>query len=82
MAYKILVHVANSEPVKLDVDVLPSPTDTSVVGRNPRDRGDKEVTWVEEGVTTVIFPWWRINYIQVLASEEDKEEFAMPFRND
>lgn len=78
----ILVHLANSEPVKIDVDELPAMTDIAIVGRNPRDRGDREVPWVDEGVTTVIFPWWRINYIQVLPGEEDELEFPLPFRNE
>jgi hypothetical protein len=82
MAYTILVHVANSEPVKLDVEELPAPGDVSIMGRNPRDRADKDVSWLDEGVTTVIFPWWRVNYIQVLPSLEDEEEFPLPFRND
>jgi hypothetical protein len=81
MAYSILLHVANSEPVKVDVDELPMPTDNCIVGKNPRDRADKEVTWLDEGVSTVIFPWWRINYIQVLPSGEEDMEFPLPFRS-
>lgn len=80
--YQILVHIANSEPVKLDVDEIPSPTDTCIVGRNPRERSDKEFTWVDEGVTTVIFPWHRINYIQVLPMGEEEPEFPVFFRDD
>jgi hypothetical protein len=79
--YKILIHVANMEPVKADVDELPNLTDTCVIGRNVRERSDKELTWVDEGVTTVIFPWWRINYIQVLPSGEEDLEFQLPFRD-
>lgn len=80
--YCILVHIANAEPVKLDVEELPLVTDQAVIGRNPRDRGDREVAWIDEGVTTVMFPWWRINYIQVLPTEEDEPEFPTFFRND
>lgn len=78
--YSILVHVANSEPVKLDVEELPKPTDTCIIGRNPRERSDREFTWIDEGVTTVIFPWWRVNYVQVLPSGEDEPEYPLPFR--
>lgn len=82
MAIKLLVHMSNSEPVKLDVDEMPTPNDQVLVGRNPRDRADKEVAWVDEGVVTVILPWWRINYIQVLPSPEDELDFPLPFRTD
>jgi len=78
--YTIILHVANSAPVKLEVEELPDPMATSILGRNPRERNDKEFEWVDEGVTTVIFPWWRINYIQVLPSDDDEQDFPMFFR--
>jgi hypothetical protein len=79
--YTLILHVANSEPVKIDVDELPKPGDQVVIGKNPRERNDKEFSWVDEGVTTVMFPWWRINYVQVLPSEEDEIDIEMPFRD-
>ena len=78
--YSILVHISNSDPVKLDVEELPKTTDTCIIGRNPRERSDKEFTWVDEGVTMVIFPWWRVNYVQILPSGEDEPEYPLPFR--
>lgn len=78
----LLVHIANAEPVKLDVEEMPKLNDIVIIGSNPRDRKDKEVIWIDEGVTTIILPWSRINYIQVLPDKEAEEEFPMPFRND
>ncbi|MGQ9887073.1 MAG: hypothetical protein ACUVSX_01160 [Aggregatilineales bacterium] len=78
----LLIHIANAEPIKLDVDELPKPTDLVIVGSNPRDRKDREVSWVEDGVNTVILPWSRINYIEILPDKEAQEEFPLPFRND
>ena len=78
----LLLHVANSEPIKVDVDDMPTPTDIIIIGRNPRIKGDREVNWIEDGVTTVIFPWWRINFVEVLPAEDESEEFPLPFRND
>ena len=34
--YTIQVHIANSDPVRLDVEELPSPLDNCVIGKNPR----------------------------------------------
>ena len=76
------IHIANSEPIKLDVEEMPSMTDIAIIGSNPRDRQEREVNWVDDGVSTVIIPWSRINYIQILPSEDEEEEFPLPFRND
>lgn len=78
----LLVHILNTEPIKVEVEELPSTTDTSLLGKNPRDRSDREIDWLEDGVTTVFLPWWRINYIEVLPADDHASEFPLPFRND
>lgn len=78
----LLIHINNAEPVKVDVDEVPQPTDQVIVGRNPREKGDRELNWIEDGVNTIIFPWWRITFVEVLPSAEEAEEFPLPFRND
>lgn len=82
MSIKLLVHISNQEPVKVDVDELPGMTDVAIIGKNPRDRADKEITWIDEGVTSIILPWWRINFIQILPNEDDGLDFPLPFRTD
>ena len=78
----LLVHIANAEPIKLDVEEMPKPTDLAITGKNPREKTDKDVIWIEEGVMTIMFPWWRITFIEVLPSAEDEVEFPLPFRNE
>jgi hypothetical protein len=78
----LLVHIANSEPVKVDVEELPTPKDIMIIGRNPRDRKDREVEWLDEGVTTVMLPWSRINLIQVMPDPSSEAEFPQLWRND
>jgi hypothetical protein len=78
----LLLHVANSEPVKVDVEEMPSAHDSMVIGKNPRQRNDKEFEWVDEGVSIVAFPLWRINYIQILPGKGDEfEDLELPFRD-
>jgi hypothetical protein len=76
------IHIANAEPIKVDVEQLPQLSDIVIMGSNPRDRQDRELNWVDDGVSTIIIPWWRINYIQVLPDRDAQEEFPLPFRND
>lgn len=78
----LLLHISNSEPIKVDVDEMPSASDVAIIAKNPRERSDKELAIFDEGVTTVIFPMHRINYIQVLPSADDEIEFPMPFRTE
>jgi hypothetical protein len=78
----LLVHISNSEPVKIDVEELPKPSDIMIVGRNPRDRKDREVEWLDEGVTTVMLPWSRINMIQVMPDPNAQDDFPQLWRND
>ena len=78
----LLLHLQTLEPIKLDAEELPDPTDTNIMGKNPRDRSDRELDWVEDGVTTIYMPWWRVSYVEVLPSEERESEFPLPFRTD
>ena len=75
-------HIANQEPIKLDVEDMPEMSDYAIMGSNPRDRQDRELTWIDDGVNTIMVPWSRINYIQVLPDQGAQEEFPLPFRND
>lgn len=76
----LLVHISNEESIKLDVEELPRSTDTAVIGRNPRDKTEKEPRWLEEGVSTIIIPLWRITFVEVLPSAAEESDFPLPFR--
>lgn len=80
--YTVLVHIANADPIKCDLEELPKPTDNVFVGKNVREKGDKDLDFLEDGVNTLIIPWWRITFIEVLPSSEGADEFPLPFRND
>ncbi len=73
MSYRIQVHLANDDPVILDVDELPKVTDQFVMGMNPQRRDGKDVPYILREVNQVIFPWWRVNFIQILPQEQEEE---------
>jgi hypothetical protein len=73
MAYRIQVHIANEEPVVLEVEELPSPADQLIIGINPQRRDGKDVPYILREVNQVIFPISRINLIQILPSEAEAE---------
>lgn len=76
------VHIANSEPITVEVDAMPGPNDTLLLCKNMRDNNERELSWIDEGVRMIYVPVWRINYIQVLPASEEQEEFPLLFRND
>ncbi len=73
MGYRIQVHIANDDPIVLDVEELPKPGDQFVMGSNPQRRDGKEVSYFLREVNQVIIPWWRINFIQILPNEQEAE---------
>jgi hypothetical protein len=80
MAITLLLHVTSEDPVVVEVDELPKPTDTCIICSHPRRRDNKEVHYVLPDVTQVIFPWWRVSFIEVLPTG-DEEEIYKPFRD-
>jgi hypothetical protein len=73
MSITLLLHINNEDPVECDVDQLPGPNDTIIVGKNPRRRDKKDLTNILPEVTTVIWPMHRMNFIEVMpAAEEEK----------
>lgn len=73
MSIGIIVHINNEDPVLCDVEQLPGPADQFVLVNNPRRRDGKDIHYLEVDVTTMIIPWHRINFIQVLPSAETEE---------
>jgi hypothetical protein len=73
MAYTVLVHIANEEAVLGEMDELPNPDDTAITVTNPRRRDDKDLAYLHETVTTVIWPMHRINFIEILPTREDED---------
>ena len=76
MTISLLLHVAGDDPIVVAVEDLPHPQDQVLIGMNPRHRDGKEVRNVLPEVNTIIFPWWRINFIEVLPGKEEEEVYG------
>ena len=73
MAYEVILHLHNEDPVLAEMDSLPDPTHQCVFIVNPRRRDGRSLHYVTEGASSFIFPWSRITFIEVMESEEDRE---------
>ena len=69
----ILLHIQNEDAVLGEIDELPSPQDNFVVLKNPRRRDGKDLTTVDQNVVTVIYPFYRINFIELMPTGEEEE---------
>ncbi|HKY79424.1 MAG TPA: hypothetical protein VJ182_05475 [Anaerolineales bacterium] len=73
MAYTVLIHILNEEPIVGEIEELPTSTDTNIRVQNPRKRDGKDLPSLQGDVTTVIWPWNRISFIEVLPSGGEDE---------
>lgn len=73
MAYTLVLHLLNSDPIVGEVDELPSPADTLIQLKNPRKMDGKDLHYLAENVITVYWPVDRLNFIEVLGEGKDEQ---------
>lgn len=81
MSHTLLLHIANEDPVMLEVETLPDSKDLWITGTNPRRKDNKDLHYLMAEVTTVMFPTWRINFIELMPGD-DREEIITTVRNE
>lgn len=81
MAYSVVIHLLNEDPILAEIDELPKPQDTNIIITNPRRRDGKQVHYIDARASQVVFPWNRITFIEVFPSEEEEAEVVEFFRD-
>ncbi|NWG06963.1 MAG: hypothetical protein HXY35_09805 [Chloroflexi bacterium] len=72
MAYSVILHITGEASILGEIEELPKPSDTIITLVNPRLRDGKDVHYLEQNVTKVIWPLARIALIEVLESQEEE----------
>ena len=72
MAYTVIIHVSNEDPIVAEVDELPAAGDTTIKAQNPRRRDGKDLHYLSNDVVTVIWPISQISFIEVMPSEGEE----------
>jgi hypothetical protein len=72
MPIAVLIHIINEDPVLGEVEQLPGPTDTNLLVANPRRKDGKDIAFLQNSVTQVVWPIDRIAFIEVLPGEEEE----------
>ncbi|MFT3890237.1 MAG: hypothetical protein QM730_01275 [Anaerolineales bacterium] len=72
MAYTIILHITGEASILGEIEELPKPTDNIITLTNPRLRDGKDVHYLEQNVTKVIWPFAKVALIEVLESQEEE----------
>jgi hypothetical protein len=69
----LYVHIEGLEATLLDFEQLPDPSAVLLIGKNPRRRDGKDVSYVLGEVTTIMIPVNRVTFIEVMSAEEEED---------
>jgi hypothetical protein len=72
MAYTIILHIVGEASILGEIEELPKPTDNIITLINPRLRDGKDIHYLEQNVTKVIWPLAKVALIEVLESQEEE----------
>lgn len=72
MPITVIIHISNEDPVVGEIEEMPTSTDTNLAVSQPRRRDGKDIHYIDSDVTTVIWPWTRIAFLEILPSEEEE----------
>ena len=73
MSYTVLVHISGEDAVLGEIEDMPGHDSVIITVNNPRRKDEKDLPYLYETVTTVIWPMHRINFIEILPTREDEE---------
>lgn len=73
MAYTVILHIANEASVLGEVDELPKPTDTIITVMNPRQKDGKDLHYLDERVSKVVWPLVKVSFIEILGDSEEEK---------
>ena len=81
MARSVIIHLVNEDPILADMEELPTASATCVMFTNPRKRDGKPAVWVTPGATSFIYAMTRINFIEIMTSDEERRNVVEFFRD-
>ena len=74
MTVTLILHIANEDPVLCEVEELPHVQDQIITVNNPRLRDGKDLHYLSDEVTTMILPWHRVTFIEVMPSSQELDD--------
>jgi hypothetical protein len=69
----IIIHLASEDAVVGEVEDLPQKSDTLIFLKNPRRKDGKDISYLEQNVTQVIWPLHKITFIEIIPGAEEEQ---------
>ncbi len=82
MAYTVIVHLMNEDPLLAETERLPEPSDVSMALSHARRRDGRRPHYLTQGVTEIILPMHRVSFIEIIPEEKEEEEEEVVFYRD
>ncbi|HAY84450.1 MAG TPA: hypothetical protein DCY42_05865 [Chloroflexi bacterium] len=74
MTINVILHISGEEPIVGEIDEMPIPSDNILIVKNPRKRDGKDLTYITaDEVSFVIWPWDKVNFLEILPTEEEED---------
>jgi hypothetical protein len=80
MSHSIILHISGETSIAGEIEELPKPTDTIILVMNPRQKDGKDLHYLDNNVTKVIWPLAKVSFIEIL--EGTGEEKIIGFVRD
>jgi hypothetical protein len=73
MAHSIILHISGEPSVAGEVEELPKASDTTIMVMNPRQKDGKDLHYLDNNVTRVIWPMSKVSFIEIVDGAGDEK---------
>ncbi len=63
--FRAVIHPLNDQPIVVDIEEMPLPTDIALVCRNVRTIDGKRPKFIDRNDSTFIFPYLSLRFVEV-----------------
>jgi hypothetical protein len=80
MAIRAILHIAGEEAILCEIEAVPQPSDNFVTVYNPTRKDGKPIPTLDDNVSSVIYPWTKVTYVELFEERNQRENVVGFFR--
>ena len=80
MAIRTILHLQGEEAILCEIETMPKSTDNFIVVFNPRRKDGKAIPTIDDDVSSVVYPWTRISFVEFFEETAQRENVVGLFR--